>query len=355
MENLVIKKFQNIFKNKRILIIGNTGFVGSWLSISLNLFQAKILGLSLKMKNNNYLSNSKEFQKKIKTIYADINDFNHFKNKIKKFNPEIVIHLASQPIVKTGYINPLETFETNIFGTIRILELLKKMPSVKQVLVFTSDKVYANKEKKIYTEEANLGGLDPYSASKSCQDIISQSYAKSFFKSKKMIILRSGNIIGGGDWSENRIIPDIVKSYINKKILKIRSINSTRPWIHVLDVIHAILLTLGKKSNHKKRDDLIFNLSPSASRQVSVKKIIELIKKNTVIKNISLKIVNRKFSEKKYLNISSKRALLKLNWKTKLSLERSLKLTINFYLTKKKILINTAENQIKEYFSNKQK
>ena len=348
MENLVIKKFKNIFKNKRILIIGNTGFVGSWLSLSLYLFQAKILGLSLKMKNNNYLSNSKEFQKKIKTIYADINDFKNFKIKIKRFNPEIVIHLASQPIVKTGYTNPLETFETNIFGTIRILEFLKKMPSVKQILVFTSDKVYANKERKIYTEEANLGGLDPYSASKSCQDIISQSYARSFFKSKKMIILRSGNIIGGGDWSENRIIPDIVKSYINKKILKI----ATRPWIHVLDVIHAILLILGKKSNHKKRDDLIFNLSPSTSRQVSVKKIIELIKKNTAIKVINLKIVKRKFREKKYLNISSKKAFLKLSWKTKLSLERSLKLTINFYLTKKKILISTAENQIKEYFSN---
>jgi CDP-glucose 4,6-dehydratase len=352
MENLVIKKFQNKFKNKKILVIGNTGFVGSWLSLSLNFFQAKILGLSLKKQNKNYLSNSKEFQKKINTIYADINNFEKFKKKIKKFNPEIVIHLASQPLVKTGYTKPIKTFETNIFGTIKILEFLRKMPNVKQILVFTSDKVYANKEKIRYTEKANLGGIDPYSASKSCQDIIAQSYSQSFFKSKRLIILRSGNIIGGGDWSENRIIPDIIKSYINKKILKIRSLNSTRPWIHILDVINAILLILSKKSNLKNQNSLIFNLSPNSSKQASVKKILELIKKNTVIKNIKFKIVDEKFDEKKYLSISSKKALLKLNWKTKLDLIESLKLTINFYLTKKKKLTVAAEKQIKEYFLN---
>tara|TARA_Y100000389_G_C17400444_1_gene485017 strand:- start:64 stop:1113 length:1050 start_codon:yes stop_codon:yes gene_type:complete len=348
----VIKKFQNKFKNKKILVIGNTGFVGSWLSLSLNFFQAKILGLSLKKQNKNYLSNSKEFQKKIKTIYADINDFERFKKKIKKFNPEIVIHLASQPLVKTGYTKPVETFETNIFGTIKIFEFLKKIPNVKQILVFTSDKVYANKEKIRYTEEANLGGIDPYSASKSCQDIIAQSYSQSFFKSKRLIILRSGNIIGGGDWSENRIIPDIIKSHINKKILKIRSLNSTRPWIHILDVINAMLIILSKKSNLKNQNNLIFNLSSNSSKQASVKKILKLIKKNTVIKNIKFKIVNKKFNEKKYLSISSKKALLKLNWKTKLDLIESLKLTINFYLTKKKKLMVAAEKQIKEYFLN---
>lgn len=355
MENLVIKIFKNKLKNKRILIIGNSGFVGSWLCMSLFFFQSKILGLSLKMKDKSYLSNSKEFQKKIKTIYGNINNLKKIKSKIIQFDPEIVIHLASQPLVKTGYTKPIETFETNIIGTAKVLELLKEMPGVKKILIFTSDKVYANKERKKYTENSNLGGVDPYSASKSCQDIIAQSYAQNFLTSKRLIILRSGNIIGGGDWAENRIIPDIIKAHIDKKILKIRSIDSTRPWIHILDVINAILLILIKKTNYKKQSDLVFNLSPNNSRQTSVKKIIELIKKNTLIKDIKFRIIKKKFDEKKYLDISSKKAFLKLNWKTKLNLVKSLKLTVNFYLTKKKDLINVAIKQIEDYFRNTKK
>ena len=211
-------------------------------------------------------------------------------------------------------------------------------------------KAYLNDEKKILTEKSSLGGLDPYSASKSAQDIISQSYGFSFFKNAKMIILRSGNIIGGGDWADNRIIPDIVRSYLNKNILKIRSINSTRPWIHVFDVINAILLILSKKK-FGNQENLIFNLSPKKMKQISVKQIIDLIQQNTVIKKIKVKKIKNNLKEKKYLHISSDKALKNLKWKTKLDLKNSLKLTINFYLLNKNKIYDEGTKQIKQFFS----
>ena len=349
MESLVNQLFKKRFTNKRILIFGNSGFVGSWLSLSLKLFGAKILGISLQMSNVNYLSNTSDFKKNIKTINCDLKNLNKIEKNIKIFKPQIAIHLAAQPIVKVGFLDPVKTYETNISGTIKIFEILRKIPSIKKILVFTSDKVYSNNKKKLLTEDSLLGGLDPYSASKSAQDIISQSYGFSFFNNKQMIILRSGNIIGGGDWSNNRIIPDIIRSYLHKQILKVRSINSTRPWIHIFDVINAMLLILIKK-DLKNQNNSIFNLSPHKKKQVSVKKILYLIKNNTVIKNIKIKIIKNNLKEKKYLHISSNKALKNLNWKTKLNLIESLKLTVKYYLLSKDKAYDEATKQIKDFF-----
>ena len=343
--------FKKYLKNRRILIFGNSGFVGSWLTLSLSFFDVKILGVSLMMKNKNYLSNSSKFKKKIRTINCDLKNLDSIQSKIITFKPEIIIHLASQPIVKIGYINPKKTYETNIGGTIKILELARKIKTVKQILIFTSDKVYSNVENKILTEDSKLGGLDPYSASKSAQDIIAQSYGHSFFKKTKMIILRSGNIIGGGDWAENRIIPDIVRSYLNKSVLKLRSINSTRPWIHIFDVINAILLIITK--NNKSTHNVIFNLSPKIKKQVSVKKIISLIFKNTIIRKIKIKQINNVIKEKKYLHISSTKAQKFIPWSTKLDLKIALKLTMKFYLLNRNKIYDEAINQINNYFSKK--
>ena len=345
--------FKKNLKNKRILTFGNSGFVGSWLTLSLSFFDAKILGVSLKMKNKNYLSNSSKFKKKIRTINCDLKNLDNIQSKIILFRPEIIIHLASQPIVKMGYINAKKTYETNIGGTIKILELMRKIKTVKQILIFTSDKVYSNTENKTLTESSKLGGLDPYSASKSAQDIIAQSYGYSFFQKTKMIILRSGNIIGGGDWAENRIIPDIVRSYLNKTVLKLRSINSTRPWIHIFDVINAILLIITKKN--KSTQNVIFNLSPKLKKQISVKKIINLILYNTKITKIKMKKINNVIKEKKYLHISSNKAQKTIPWSTKLDLKIALKLTINFYLLNKDKIYDEAILQISSYFSKKSK
>ena len=345
--------FRKYLKNKRILIFGNSGFVGSWLTLSLSFFDAKILGVSLKMSNKNYLSNSSKFKKKIRTLNCDLKNLDNIQSKIVLFKPEIIIHLASQPIVKMGYINPKKTYETNVNGTIKILELARKIKTVKQILIFTSDKVYSNTENKTLTEGSKLGGLDPYSASKSAQDIIAQSYGYSFFQKTKMVILRSGNIIGGGDWAENRIIPDIVRSYLNKTVLKLRSVNSTRPWIHIFDVINAILLIITKKN--KLTQNTIFNLSPKIRKQISVKKIINLILNNTTITKIKMKKINNVIKEKKYLHISSNKAQTTIPWSTKLDLKIALKLTVNFYLLNRNKTYDEAIDQIRDYFSKKSK
>jgi len=349
MENLVREMFKKKIYDKRILIFGHSGFVGSWLSLSLSTFGAKILGVSLKMQNKNYLSNNKEFIKKIKTLNCDLNNLDIIQNKIINFKPEIIIHLASQPIVKMGFIDPVNTYRTNITGTIKILEIARKISTVKKILVFTSDKVYSNSENKTLNENSKLGGLDPYSASKSAQDIITQSYGFSFFKKKKLIILRSGNIIGGGDWANNRLIPDIVRSYLNNNILKIRSIDSTRPWVHIFDVLNAIMVILTKTFSNNQT--IIYNLSPSVKKQITVKKIIALILKKTQIKKIKIKKIKSKIKEKKYLHISSNKALKELGWSAKLDLKKALIMSIKFYLLSKNKIYNEAIEQIKLYFS----
>ena len=214
--------YKNFFNKKRILITGNTGFVGSNVSIALKLMGSEILGYSLK-KRLRYLSNNEEYKKKIKTIYGDIINIDKNKNKIKKFKPQILIHLASQPIVSKSYIQTKKNYETNIMGTVKLLELVKDLKYIKNIIIFTSDKVYKNLEKKELSEKSSLGGDDPYSASKSSQDLISNSYKTSFFKSNKNIfIIRAGNILGGGDWEKSRLIPDLFLSNEKKKDIKFK-------------------------------------------------------------------------------------------------------------------------------------
>ena len=215
--------------------------MGSNLSIALKLMGSEILGYSLKKKDTRYLSNNTEYKKKIKTIYGDIINIDKNKNKIKKFKPQILIHLASQPIVSKSYIQTKKNYETNIMGTVKLLELVKDLKYIKNIIIFTSDKVYKNLEKKELSEKSSLGGDDPYSASKSSQDLISNSYKTSFFKSNKNIfIIRAGNIIGGGDWEKSRLIPDLFLSNEKKKNILLRNPNAIRPWQHIFDVMDGI-------------------------------------------------------------------------------------------------------------------
>ena len=334
-------------KNKKILIFGNTGFIGSWLSIALNLLDVKVLGVSLKMSNQNYVSNTPQFKKNIKTVYCDINNLDKIKDSIIGFKPQIIIHLASQPIVQKGFENPKKTFSTNIFGSIKIFEMIRKISSVKKIVIFTSDKVYQN-DFKTLNEKSNLGGLDPYSASKSCQDIISQSYNYSFLN-KKMVLIRSGNIIGGGDWGQNRLLPDIIKAFRNKQKVKIRSIHSTRPWLHILDVINAFLIIINK--DIKKNFTQIYNLAPDKKSQVSVSKILSIINTKTQINNLKIKKIKSNIKEKKYLKLSAKKIFQELKWRPKLNLTKSLILTINLYLQKKRNLFSETKDQIVNFLN----
>lgn len=351
----MLKNFQKNINGKKILITGNTGFVGNYLSLTLNLMGAKILGYSLKMKNKNFISNNNQFKNKIETIEADIVKIQKYYKKINSFKPQIIIHLAAQPLVNESYINTDKTYKTNIIGTIELMELCKRLKSVKHILVFTSDKVYENLDGNLLKENSKLGGIDPYSASKSSQDIISNSYKNSFFKNKLNIsIIRAGNIIGGGDWNFSRLVPDIYMSIYKKNKLIIRNPNAIRPWQHILDVVDAIIFVLFKNDKKINLNTNIFNVGPHLNSNITVRELIKKIKKESSILNFNFLIKKIKFKETKILRLSNQYIKKKLGWYPKLNINQTIKLTNNwynqFFINKKKIFEFT-ENQIISFFN----
>ena len=337
---------------KKIIITGNTGFVGSWLSILLSLLGAYILGFSLKKKDKKFISNHVQFQKSIKTIYADINSIDKYKHKINEFKPEIVIHLASQPLVLESYKDTKKTFLTNIMGTVNLFETLKEVKSIRKIIIFTSDKVYRNLDGKILNEKSSLGGIDPYSSSKSCQDIISTTYKSSIYKKKiEIIILRAGNIIGGGDWNKYRIIPDIFKSIYTAKRIYIRNPNAIRPWQHIFDILNFFVLAITKKIKNSNKPE-IFNIAPSLKSNIKVIKLVNLIKKAGNYKKFEIILKKKTQYESSILKLSSLNAKRKIHYKPKLNLKNTIKLTIDWYdaYNKKKNIYNYSLNQLKNYF-----
>ncbi len=243
----------DFLKNKRILITGHTGFKGSWLLKLLCDAGAEVLGYSLKPTTIPSLFDAIKNCMKFQSEIADINDFENVKKHIVQFQPDFIFHLAAQPLVRYSYANTLETFQTNVMGTANVLESCKFLNKECVVVCITTDKVYQNNEWVYpYRESDALGGHDPYSASKAASEMIIQSYRKSFFSSGLIQIAsaRAGNVIGGGDWSEDRLIPDIVRSIHKNESVVLRNPNAVRPWQHVLDPLHGYL-NLAKKMFNK--------------------------------------------------------------------------------------------------------
>ncbi|MFP4333452.1 MAG: CDP-glucose 4,6-dehydratase, partial [Campylobacterales bacterium] len=235
----------NSYRNKSVFITGNTGFKGSWLSLWLSKIGANVVGYSASLVGN--ISHFELLKLDMKTYFDDIKYLGNLKKAIKKTKPEIVFHLAAQPLVRYSYKNPIETFETNIMGTANLLEACKGVDSIKAIVIVTTDKCYENKEwHHGYRENDRLGGYDPYSASKAGAEIITSSYRDSFFNLKDyqkthqtlIATVRAGNVMGGGDWSEDRLIPDIIRATIKNKTTIIRNPNATRPWQHVLELLY---------------------------------------------------------------------------------------------------------------------
>lgn len=346
---------KNFYKNKKILITGHTGFKGSWLTSCLLAFGAKVVGFS---KNDDKLKNYKKncFYKKVKNIYADITNYNQFKKEVKKFNPEIIIHLAAQALVSDSYKDPYKTIETNVMGTLNVIEASKKSKNLKSLLIITSDKCYSNKEiLKGYRENDQLGGDDPYSASKASAENIFNAYAKSFFcKQNKYgyATARAGNVIGGGDWSRDRLIPDCIKSIKNKKKFMIRNPSSTRPWQHVLEPISGYLLLAKLLYEKKQKFSGNWNFGPSARETMEVKKVSKLLFNYL---GVDKKIIKTKgnFKETVLLKLNSNKAIKLLKWKNKWNMKKSIMETARWYkdYLNKKDIKKTTTQQIEEYFN----
>ena len=312
------------WKRKKILITGHTGFVGSWLTFLLNKKKIENYGISLKQNKSKLFT---LLSTKNNDFYFDINDFNKLDKIIKKTKPNIIIHLAAKSLVLDSYKNPIDTYKTNIIGTLNILRVVKKYSFIKSLILFTTDKVYENDDLGInFHENCSLNGDDPYSGSKAASEIVINSFVKSYLRKKNIVILRAGNIIGGGDYTKSRLIPDIIQSYINNSFLKVRNPNSIRPWQHILDIINIILKTV-EKTYYNKNYFEKFNLGPKKSN-IKVKKIIQAFHKNFKLKKLVVK--NNKY-EKKNLRLDSTKIFKKLRLKNKLSNKKTIERTIKWY------------------------
>lgn len=276
----------SVLAGKKIFLTGHTGFTGSWVSIWLSTLGAEVYGYSLEPETTPNLFSEAKIQDLIQGEIGDIRNFSNLNNRMSSFQPDLVLHLAAQPLVRRGYRFPRETFEINAQGTANVLEAARKTPSVRGVLCITTDKVYKNLEKDYrYTESDELGGNDPYSASKAAAELIIESYRFSLrlIKSHDPIIAvaRGGNIIGGGDWSEDRLVPDYVRALESKTPLEIRFPQATRPWQHVLSLLDGYLTILaGMLGAEAEKFDRAFNLGPMEDESISVSELLSLLSSN---------------------------------------------------------------------------
>ena len=252
------------YRNKKVLVTGHTGFKGSWLCKLLENYGAEVIGYSLNPPTEPSLFKIANIESDVKSIIGDIRDLSKLKEVFDDFQPEIVLHLAAQPIVRDSYKDPVYTYETNVIGTVNICECVRKSNSVKSFLNVTTDKVYLNKEWEWgYRENEELDGFDPYSNSKSCSELVTHSYKRSFFDEKGLAVstARAGNVIGGGDFSNDRIIPDCVRAALSNKEIIVRNQYSTRPYQHVLEPLYAYLMIAAKQYEDSKYEGY-YNVGP---------------------------------------------------------------------------------------------
>ena len=266
------------WKNKSVLITGHTGFKGGWLTIWLEKLGAKVFGLSLPPMSSPNIYEAAKLESLCESHFCDIRDPIATAKLVQKLHPEIVFHLAAQPLVREGYRSPVETFSTNVMGTVNLLDALRNVADLKSAVIVTTDKVYFNEEWNWpYREGDRLGGYDPYSASKAASELVIDCYAKAFFSEHKAAIMsaRAGNVIGGGDWSADRLIPDAIKSWEVDKTLIVRRPHATRPWQHVLEPL-AGYIRLAEFAYANPTISGAFNFGPDSRESMPVKDLIEL-------------------------------------------------------------------------------
>ena len=352
-----IKLLQKFWKNKKIFLTGHTGFKGSWFSILLNLLGAKVIGYSLSPQKKSIFELANLNNEIYKSVIGDIRDYAKLKQSIQNSSPDFLVHMAAQPLVRYSYDHPKYTYEVNTLGTVNVLNILNDLNFIKSALIITTDKVYFNNNKKLfYKENDRLCGLDPYSNSKSCAELIVDSYNHSFFKKKNINIAtaRAGNVIGGGDFSTDRIIPDYFRALTSKnKNLLLRAPNSIRPWQFILDPLYGYLLILMKLYKKQRFENHCWNFGPEKSSNKSVDYVVALINKEfkNSVNIIKKKNISKNYYESKLLMLDSEKSKKKLRWKAKYNLNHSIKLITDWhkkFLMKKNVL-KICQEQILNY------
>lgn len=360
MENLVKLNFKNIYRGKKVLLTGHTGFKGSWMSIWLHNLGAEVIGFALDPVNENDNFVLTGISEHIKDIRGDIRDKRKLADVFDKEKPEIVFHLAAQALVIDGYNDPITTFEVNSMGTVNILECVRSSQSVHTAIFITTDKVYENKEWIWpYREDEPMGGYDPYSSSKGAAELIIASYRRSFFNpnkynqhKKSIASVRAGNVIGGGDWAENRIVPDCIRAIESDKPIEIRNPKSVRPWQHVLEPIGGYLQLGYYMMKQPKEYSEAWNFGPEAKNIIDVgtlvSKIIEIFDKGSW-KDLS---DPKALHEAKLLALDINKVKTRLKWQPVLDFNQTIRFTVDWYKNYKKgNVLEICERQIKEFIN----
>lgn len=324
----------SVFNHKNILLTGHTGFKGSWLSIWLLLHNADLVGYALEPKTqyDNYILSS--LSSKLKEYIADIRDKDKIFEVVNIEKPEIIFHLAAQPLVLESYKNPLYTIETNVIGTANILEAFRHSQSAKLLVIITTDKVYENRDlNHPFNENDRLGGKDTYSSSKAAAELISKAYQESFFQDKEKIVVtvRAGNVIGGGDWSEHRIIPDCIKAIENDQNIIVRNPYFVRPWQFVLEPLGGYLLLASKILNGEKHLAGAWNFGPTNNSTLNVIELVQLLINHYGKGSYEVKRDDSSMKEATYLSLDISKARKELNWNPCLTIDEAVRLTVDWY------------------------
>jgi CDP-glucose 4,6-dehydratase len=349
MENLV-----EFWKNKKIVVTGHTGFKGAWLSLFLQYLGAKTIGVALDPTSPMAFFEQALVGEAMVDIRGDIGHPHLLLQVIQEHQPEIIFHLAAQSLVRPSYLAPQRTYMTNVMGTVQLFEAVRQTSSVKAVVNITSDKCYKNQEWHwSYRENDVLGGFDPYSTSKACAELVTASYRQAFFQnSLGVATARAGNVIGGGDWAEDRLVPDFIRSCIDGVPLTIRNPQSIRPWQHVLDPLFGYLQLAEKLYNDPARYGDAWNFGPSENSCLPVQTIVDKLVGSWGPSASYECISENRYHEATFLKLDSSKARVELNWHPRLTIENAIQMTIEWYrkcLAQREDMRQFALYQVQEY------
>lgn len=361
MEEAFRIMFESIYKNKTVLITGHTGFKGSWLCIWLKELGANVIGYALEpyTKRDNFIVTG--LKDKITHIIGDIRNYKKLREVFSKYQPEFVFHLAAQAIVRESYTNPKETYDVNIGGTVNVLECCRLFDSVKIIINITSDKCYENREWIWgYRENDTLGGYDPYSSSKGCSELVTSAYRNSFFNHndsdkhhKSISTVRAGNVIGGGDWQKDRIVPDCIRALENNKLIQLRNPNAIRPWQHVLEPISGYLLLAAKMLREPKKFCNAWNFGPNYDSIFTVREIVEMIINEWGCGKWINNSNEKESHEARLLALDINKARTLLKWQPTIGIKECINITVEWYkeFFKNQNMYDVCLKQIQKFIS----
>lgn len=349
----------NSWQGRRVFLTGHTGFKGSWLALWLSRLGAKVRGYALDPCTQPNMFTLASVASVVDDVRGDIRDYPKLESSMRDFAPEVVFHMAAQPLVRRSYVDPVGTYATNVMGTVHVLEAIRKTPSVRAVVCVTTDKVYQNQEWVWpYRETDALGGYDPYASSKACGEIVSAAYRSSFFSleqsdrgSVALVTARAGNVIGGGDWSEDRLIPDLVRGFCSGRPVLIRRPNAIRPWQHVLEPLHGYMMLAQRLLTEPAKFASAYNFGPGDDDSWPVEriatKLVEMWGGGTSWKPDA----DAGQHEAHYLRLDASKARFELGWEPRLKIETALEWTIEWYRAWREgqNLTELTAEQIEEY------